>query len=252
MEQSFVKKNDDRFWVNVKTRSLKQDDLVEYYLGIWEDLTERKSAQTKLEESVKEWQNTFDSIADMVSIQDRECRLLKVNRPAGVLKNTGRVDGQHCYNQSMEQLLVQLSPIQTLQTGQPATGSYYEPKLGLHLEVTTSPILDPAGEITGSIHIARDISEHVRSEEKLRKSEAGYRNLFDTMAQGVVYYDGQGRITSMNPAAENILGFSLAQVADQTLLDSPLKYLRRILKFPVKITRTFSQQRKVCRCPYRH
>ncbi len=33
-----------------------------------------------------------------------------------------------------------------------------------------------------------------------------FRLLFDTMLQGVVFQDAEGRIISMNPAAERILG----------------------------------------------
>ncbi len=42
------------------------------------------------------------------------------------------------------------------------------------------------------------------------------RSLFDTMLQGVVFQDVDGRIISMNPAAEHILGRSPAEFLDQT------------------------------------
>lgn len=48
--------------------------------------------------------------------------------------------------------------------------------------------------------------------EKLRESEKRYRNLFETMTQGVVYQDSQGAILSANPAAEQILGLSLDEM----------------------------------------
>jgi PAS domain S-box len=47
-----------------------------------------------------------------------------------------------------------------------------------------------------------------RTEEEQRRSEKQYKLLFDTMFQGVVYQDGNGRIISMNPAAGRILGKS--------------------------------------------
>jgi PAS domain S-box-containing protein len=51
-----------------------------------------------------------------------------------------------------------------------------------------------------------DITERKRAEEALRTSEVRYRTMFETMLQGVVYYDAEGMIVSMNPAAERILG----------------------------------------------
>lgn len=43
-------------------------------------------------------------------------------------------------------------------------------------------------------------------EEELRQSEEKHRPLFETMTQGVVYQNAVGEITSVNPAAEKILG----------------------------------------------
>jgi PAS domain S-box-containing protein len=55
------------------------------------------------------------------------------------------------------------------------------------------------------------------------KSNAQYRNLFETMAQGVVYHDEKGKVLQANPAALKILGLSLEAITRGNLLDSPLK-----------------------------
>jgi diguanylate cyclase (GGDEF)-like protein/PAS domain S-box-containing protein len=52
-----------------------------------------------------------------------------------------------------------------------------------------------------------------------RNGEARYRLLFETMAQGVVFQDGAGRITSANPAAQRILGLDLDELTSRTSLD---------------------------------
>ncbi len=53
------------------------------------------------------------------------------------------------------------------------------------------------------------ITERKAAEEALIQSEIKYRTLFETMAQGVIYHDAEGRIISANPAAEKILGLTL-------------------------------------------
>jgi two-component system, cell cycle sensor histidine kinase and response regulator CckA len=60
-------------------------------------------------------------------------------------------------------------------------------------------------------------------EEELRSSEATYRDLFETMAQGVVYYDSEARIISANPAAGRILGVNLHELLGRTALDLGLR-----------------------------
>ncbi|MCP4583598.1 MAG: PAS domain S-box protein [candidate division Zixibacteria bacterium] len=66
----------------------------------------------------------------------------------------------------------------------------------------------------------RDISEKSEAEEALHKSKEEYRMLFETMALGVVYQDGDGKITSANPAAEAILGLPLSKLKNRTSEDS--------------------------------
>ncbi|MBN1572768.1 MAG: PAS domain S-box protein [Deltaproteobacteria bacterium] len=63
------------------------------------------------------------------------------------------------------------------------------------------------------------IIERNRAEDKLKKSEEKHRRLFETMAQGVVYQDREGKITSANPAAEKILGLTLDQMTGRTSID---------------------------------
>ena len=46
-----------------------------------------------------------------------------------------------------------------------------------------------------------------------------YRTLFESMAQGVVYQDADGRITAANPSAERILGLSAEQMEGLTSMD---------------------------------
>jgi len=67
--------------------------------------------------------------------------------------------------------------------------------------------------------IFRDLTERKRAEARLRESEERHRTLFETMTQGVVYQDAEGKIVSANPAAERILGFSLDQMRGKTMTD---------------------------------
>ena len=58
-----------------------------------------------------------------------------------------------------------------------------------------------------------------RRTREVRESEEKFRTLFETMAQGVIYQDRNGHITSANTAAEEILGLSFSQMQGKTSKD---------------------------------
>lgn len=75
------------------------------------------------------------------------------------------------------------------------------------------------GGETCILSIVRDITERRQVEADLQESEGKYRLLFETMVQGVVYQDKDGHITFANPAAEKILGLTLAQMQGRESVD---------------------------------
>ncbi|MCA9979456.1 MAG: PAS domain S-box protein, partial [Anaerolineales bacterium] len=64
------------------------------------------------------------------------------------------------------------------------------------------------------------------AETALRQSESRFRSLYETMTQGVYYRDIHGRVTSSNPAAEEILGQTLAQMNQAYDTDMPRPVLQ--------------------------
>ena len=71
-----------------------------------------------------------------------------------------------------------------------------------------------------------DISDRKAAEARLVASEETYRTLFETVPQGVVYHDTAGRITSANPAAQRILGLTLAQLQGRQSIDTAWRAVR--------------------------
>lgn len=79
---------------------------------------------------------------------------------------------------------------------------------------------------SGTVLSFVEITAIKQAEHALRESEKKYRTLFETMLQGVVYQNERGEILSANPAAEKILGLSLAQMQGRTSLDPRWRAIR--------------------------
>ncbi len=170
-EQSIEKqyiKNKQLFYLWIKHIPTTFDDGEPGVTLVIEDITDRKQNEEKMKRSIHEWETTFNSISDMIFIQDNDFFILRANRSfAEFLHRTP----EECVGKKCHQLLHNLNnshsscPCQQVQkTKKTATVEIYEPHLGRYLEITASPIFTDSGEITGSVHIMKDITERKRKE----------------------------------------------------------------------------------------
>jgi PAS domain S-box-containing protein len=67
------------------------------------------------------------------------------------------------------------------------------------------------------IVVVRDITEHIRAEEALRESEERYRHLVDCARDIIYTVSSDTTILSMNPAIENMTGWSPSECTDKHL-----------------------------------
>jgi PAS domain S-box-containing protein len=78
-------------------------------------------------------------------------------------------------------------------------------------------ISDQDGRVTGAVSVAMDITERKGSERALLSARNYQRAVTDSMGEGELTCDVEGRLISMNQAAEDLLGWSLAELLGRSL-----------------------------------
>ncbi|HEY9206715.1 MAG TPA: PAS domain S-box protein [Candidatus Methanoperedens sp.] len=201
-------------------------------MGIIRDITERKRAEKALEAAIAQAEEEknkanaiISAIGDGIIIQDTDYKILYQNQVQ--IEAYGDRTGEYCYRAyENRDTVCEDCPVElSFRDGKIHRGirTFATDKGMTYFELTSSPLMDSKGKIIAGIKIVRDITESKRSEEALRKSEDKYRTLFETMAQGVVYQDADGKIISANPAAQKILGLTLEKMTGRTSMDPSWK-----------------------------
>ncbi|MBI5167592.1 MAG: GAF domain-containing protein [candidate division NC10 bacterium] len=127
----------------------------------------------KVAQAKAEWENTFDSISDMILLIDKEHWIIKANRALAEKLNAthDQLIGKKCYEviHGRDCPLPSCLLIRTLNTKMSASEEVEDPHMGGIFMISTSPIFK-GDEIMGIIHIIKDITEMRRLEmESLEK-----------------------------------------------------------------------------------
>jgi PAS domain S-box-containing protein len=83
--------------------------------------------------------------------------------------------------------------------------------------VRNSVMRDQDGAETGLIGVSMDVSERIESERALLSARNYLRAITDSMAEGVYAVDQEGRLTYMNQAAEELVGWSADELMGVTV-----------------------------------
>lgn len=225
-----IAKNGNRIPIDDSVAPIKDDrgKIVGVVL-VFKDITERKRAEEELRKAENEKEVILSSVSELVTYQDRQLRIVWANRAAGESVGLPAEDlvGRMCYAiwQQRSDPCDGCPVVKAIETGKPQ-----------ELEVTTPdgriwfvrgyPVRDENGGVKGAVEVTLEITERKRAEEALRVSEERYRGLFETMDQGVLYYNSHKEVIDGNPAAETILGMPLSEMIGQTPLDPRLNTVK--------------------------
>ncbi len=74
-----------------------------------------------------------------------------------------------------------------------------------HIQISGKPIYDPDGQFAGYRGTGRDITEHVKAEQALKKSEQRLTDAIETISEGFSLYDKQDRLIIFNSKYKTLL-----------------------------------------------
>ena len=124
--------------------------------------------------SLGQWEVVFNSITDMVSIHDNEFRIIKANK---AFIDTLGLDGASLIGRKCHEVIhhtgepwLNCPHRASVEGNVPVTEEFLEPRLMRHLQVSASPVINEAGEVIGSVHIVKDVTDRKRGEEALRQA----------------------------------------------------------------------------------
>jgi PAS domain S-box-containing protein len=127
------------------------------------DITDRKKIEEELMQSKLDWEETFDTISDMVTIHDTNFNIIRANKAAReILKlDISEINKSlKCYSAYHGKSFPpeKCPSCACVTTGTSGTYELFEPKFDKHFEIRAMPRLSTNGKLLGVSHIVRDIT----------------------------------------------------------------------------------------------
>ncbi len=192
------------------------------------DITERKRLEERIREIDLRQAVVIDSLADAVVLVDVDGTIVRVNEAFEVLFEAPRIQavGLHVADaiaaaeedgfEVVDASGARLAPddqavLASLRAGRRVVGlvlgirrRWDSPRVWV--QVNAQPIFDPDGGLTGAVASIVDITAARQSARELRREEQFLQVLLDTLDEGILACDAEGRITVFNPSARRLHG----------------------------------------------
>jgi PAS domain S-box-containing protein len=202
--------------------------------GICIDITESKWREKELKSAKTLIDSVIDSSPFAMWISDREGMLVRTNRSLRETLNLtdeqliGKYNVLNDVNLEKQGVMPMVRAVFENNTparfvipwkGSDTGDDDFKNVRDLYIDVSIFPILDNHGKLTNVVCQWLEITERKLAEDALAESEEKLRTLYETMSEGIVYEDHDGKIISANPAAERLLGLSFDQMQGRTSVD---------------------------------
>jgi PAS domain S-box-containing protein len=78
--------------------------------------------------------------------------------------------------------------------------------------ITIAPIYDDQGEVVQLLEASRDVTERIRLQREVQKSNTFFEKVIQSTVDGIVVVDTKGRVLIFNQGMENLTGYSAGEI----------------------------------------
>ncbi len=181
-----------------------------------------KECRAELKRVKLVWEETFNSVSDLIYILTDDATIVHANR--AMLDRLGltldEVTGRHCYEvvHGTEQPPPECLQVLFAKNAQHCSADLYLDRLKGYFTVTGTPLFNSAGARVGSVHICHDITDRKLAEEALLQSEQNYRELIEYARTVIMRWDSNGEITYINDFGEKCFGFKRFELIGRPMI----------------------------------
>ena len=144
-------------------------------LGVIHDITDVKNVESSLRQSKEQWEKTFNSIQDIITVQDPEMNILKINQAGcdflGISQQ--EASGRHCYElfRESDEPCPDCPLLVTKESFESYSKETIHEKLGRTFLVNASAVLNNDGGLEYIVRVAKDVTEKKKIENQLFHNE---------------------------------------------------------------------------------
>jgi len=231
-EKEYLRKDGSRVPVELLMHVVRdKQGMPTYYYAFVTDITERRRTAARLQEAAQRWRSTFDAISDGIFVLDTEGVVLQCNlAAAGLVRRTPYETLGHKYYELIYGTDCPIAgcPMTVLlATGQRAAAEVQRDNRWYTAAV--DPVFNPAGGLTGAVHVMTDITERKNAEDALRESEQRFRLIAENTGDVIWRLDtATNRFTYVSPSVKRLRGITPEEAISQRVEASltPESYAR--------------------------
>ncbi len=179
-------------------------------------LREKARAEEMNAQSAHDWEDTFNTITDMITIHDKDFTIIRANRAArerldlsadakGKAKCFKLFHGTDCPP-------ADCPSCRSIALARPVAAESFEPHLNMYVETRAIPRFNNDNQMVGLIHVVRDITQRKHMEALLENQKAFAENLVQNSAVATFVIDPHHKVVIWNKACEELTGLPARDV----------------------------------------